>query len=248
MKGWKSQLFKSCCLRSQEQHTLFSRRGAPRPSPGRTTMVAMVILSLPSYTPSLSSCLCQNACIAGLSPGKGRLYTKWVKCSGSTRTVCWNVGGVEWCAIFSVYANESSFRERRKFCPEIQKHGSYLTRYRQTSLALSWSSGSFPFCALFHKRSVNFWFFVSSRAPLQIIFSQILFSISFWLWHLLCLFKHLADKNRNLCWFSPRAERESLISQGGKIPLKQYIEGKMPATEVCGVYVAWGWKVMKRGE
>lgn len=133
MKGWKSQLFKSCCLRSQEQHTLFSRRGAPRPSPGRTTMVAMVILSLPSYTPSLSSCLCQNACIAGLSPGKGRLYPKWVKCSGSTRTVCWNVGGVEWCAIFSVYANERVLSGRG---------GNSVQRYK--SMDLTWPGTGKP--------------------------------------------------------------------------------------------------------
>lgn len=122
------------------------------------------------------------------------------------------------------------FQLRRTLCLVIWKHRPSLTTSVQANqpCPLLWSSGSFPF-----PQSVNSWLYVS-RAPLQIIFSRISFSKSYWLWHLLCLLKHSAD-NRNLCRFSRRAGRGSLLSQKNNFPLKQYVEEGTPALLV------WRW-------
>lgn len=151
---------------------------------------------------------------------------------------------------------------RGRNCPVTRKCGPYLTTLVQVNqpcpLLMFWL---FPLSCSF-SQSVNSWFFVSSRVPLQIIFSKISFSISYWLWHLLCLPKHSVDKNRNLCWFSPRAGRESLHkpkkitflwnnTSKGRCQLSLYngvhcIRLKTDGMERKGVFVASGSRAATR--
>ena len=162
---------------------------------------------------------------------------KWERWSGGLRVRLPKWGWGRMVYFLSEYTDESVPSARGGNSVQVYKSMdlTWPVRSRQTKPAPFVKSWPFP---LSFSPSVNSWWCVSSGTPLQIIFSKISSSISYWLWHLRCLLKHSVDKNRNLCWFPPRAERESLISQGGRkkhLFLKLYIEGEMPGHLVYGV-------------
>lgn len=191
------------------------------PGPGRAedwkTMVAVVFCACTACTVPLYPCcwsLCQSTVPLSSASRPRSLCPKWVKWSGDPRDTGhpleWEQGRME-CFLLWVYKHEHSSPWRSELYLVTRKHGPHLTTSVQANLPclLGEVLALSPFWSL-HKMWTPDSVSAGSRAPWQIISSKISFSISYWLWHLLCLLKHSADKNRNLLLiFHPELEEKA---------------------------------------
>lgn len=122
-----------------EQHTSFSRHGAPGPrragQVGRPQLPGCFCAGAVTLR-ALSLLLCQSSCASELSPGTGgpAFHGRSGAVAQRTLRIRGREGGTERTHdFFSMCTNRSILPGRGGNCPVTQKHGPYLTTLEQAN-------------------------------------------------------------------------------------------------------------------